>query len=56
MKKPFVAILMGSDFDLAVQMLALSDPALAQRIKDERTANGEAVINKNDGLMERLGA
>lgn len=41
---------------LAGQMLALSDADLAQRIKDERTANGEAVIAKNDGLMEKLGA
>ena len=41
---------------LAGQMLALADADLAQRIKDERTANGEAVIAKNDGLMEKLGA
>ena len=41
---------------LAGQMLALSDADLAQRIKDERIANGEAVIAKNDGLMEKLGA
>ena len=41
---------------LAAQMLSLSDEDLAQRIKDERTANGEAVIAKNDGLMEKLGA
>ena len=41
---------------LAAQMLGLSDADLAQRVKDERIANGEAVIAKNDGLMERLGA
>ncbi len=39
---------------LAAQMLSISDADLAQRVKDERIANGEAVIAKNDGLMEKL--
>ncbi len=35
---------------LAAQIIALSDPALAQRLKDEREANAKAILAKNEGL------
>jgi 5-(carboxyamino)imidazole ribonucleotide mutase len=36
---------------LAAQILALSDPALAQRVRAERTANSEAVLAKDRALQ-----
>ncbi len=35
---------------LAAQILALSDPAIAQRLKDEREANAKAILAKNATL------
>lgn len=39
---------------LAAQILALGDAALAQRVKDERAANAEAVQAKDRDLQEKL--
>ncbi len=39
---------------LAAQMLSLSDPALAQRLVDERRAAADAVLAKNATLQESL--
>jgi 5-(carboxyamino)imidazole ribonucleotide mutase len=39
---------------LAAQILALSDPALAERVKAERTANAQAVIAKDAELQQKL--
>ena len=39
---------------LAAQMLALSDPVLATRIKNERDANCAEVIAKDQALQEKL--
>lgn len=39
---------------LAAQMLALSDAALAQKLKDERAANAAAIMKKNDELQAKL--
>ncbi len=39
---------------LAAQMIALSDPGLAQRLKDDRRANAEAVLEKNEALQAQL--
>ena len=39
---------------LASQILALSDTELAQRVRSERKAAGEAVIKKNEELQARL--
>lgn len=39
---------------LASQILALSDDALAQRVRAQRQTAGEAVIKKNQELQERL--
>ena len=39
---------------LAAQILATSDPELAQRIKDERAANAAAVIAKDAELQAQL--
>lgn len=41
---------------LATQIMALSDPDLTVRIKEERTANAAAVIAKDEALQERLKA
>lgn len=41
---------------LAVQMLSLSDEALAQRLRDEREANAQAVQAKDAALQEKLKA
>jgi len=35
---------------LAAQIIALSDPAIAQRLKEEREANAKAILAKNEGL------
>lgn len=35
---------------LAAQIIALSDPALAQRLRDERDANAQAILAKNATL------
>jgi len=40
---------------LAAQILALSDPELAERVKAERTANANAVIAKDAELQQKLG-
>lgn len=39
---------------LAAQIMALSDPALSQRLKDERKDNAAAVAKKNDALQVKL--
>ncbi len=39
---------------LAAQILSLKDTALAARIREERTANGKAVVEKNNALQERF--
>ena len=39
---------------LAAQILALQDPALAQRLKDERAANAAQIIAKDAALQEKL--
>ncbi|MGD9788147.1 MAG: 5-(carboxyamino)imidazole ribonucleotide mutase [Sulfuricellaceae bacterium] len=39
---------------LATQMLALSDAALAQKLKDERAANTAQILKKNDELHQKL--
>ncbi|MBS1270016.1 MAG: N5-carboxyaminoimidazole ribonucleotide mutase [Gammaproteobacteria bacterium] len=39
---------------LAVQMLALSAPALARRLHDERRANAESVLAKDQALKGKL--
>jgi 5-(carboxyamino)imidazole ribonucleotide mutase len=41
---------------LAAQVLALSDPALAERLAAERQANADAVLAKDAELRSRLGA
>jgi 5-(carboxyamino)imidazole ribonucleotide mutase len=40
---------------LAAQILALSDPELAQRVKAEREANAKMVIAKDAELQKKLG-
>jgi len=39
---------------LAAQMLALADPALAQKLKDERAANTAQIIAKDQALQAKL--
>ena len=39
---------------LAAQILSLKDTGLATRIREERTANGKAVVEKNNALQERF--
>tara|TARA_R110002073_G_scaffold125210_9_gene269749 strand:- start:3213 stop:3716 length:504 start_codon:yes stop_codon:yes gene_type:complete len=39
---------------LAVQMLSLADPSLAQKLRDERNANAEKIYSKNAALQEQL--
>ena len=39
---------------LAAQILALQDPTLAQRLKDERAANAAQIIAKDAALQEKL--
>jgi len=39
---------------LAAQMLALSDSALAKRIKNERDANAADVLKKDEALQDKL--
>ena len=39
---------------LAGQILATADQALAQRIRDDRQANAEAVMAKDAALQERF--
>jgi 5-(carboxyamino)imidazole ribonucleotide mutase len=39
---------------LAVQILALSDPALAARLREEREKNAQAVIERDARLQEEL--
>ena len=39
---------------LAAQILALSDPELAERVKAERAANASAVIAKDAELQQKL--
>lgn len=39
---------------VAAQILGVSDKALHQRLIDERQANAEAVIKKDEGLQEKL--
>lgn len=39
---------------LAAQMLALSDPGLATRLRDERRENAEGVLAKDQALKEKL--
>lgn len=41
---------------LAAQMISLSDPALAQRLRDDRRAAGEAVQAKDAELARRIKA
>ena len=41
---------------LAAQIMGVSDPALHQRLKDERQANADIVIAKDAALQERLKA
>ena len=40
---------------LAAQILALSDPELAERVREERAANARAVIAKDAELQKKLG-
>jgi len=40
---------------LAAQMMALSDAALATRLRDERRENAEGVLAKDQALKEKLG-
>lgn len=39
---------------LAAQMLALADPALAGKLKDERAANAAQILRKNEELQQKL--
>lgn len=39
---------------LAAQILAVSDPGLAARLREERTANAEQIASKNAALQESL--
>jgi 5-(carboxyamino)imidazole ribonucleotide mutase len=39
---------------LAAQMLAIADPAMRQKVKEDRQANAEAVIAKDAALQEQL--
>jgi len=39
---------------LAAQILSLADPALAQRLREDRAANADAVQAKNAALQEQL--
>jgi 5-(carboxyamino)imidazole ribonucleotide mutase len=39
---------------LAVQMLSLADPALAQKLRDERAANAREIAVKDAALQEKL--
>lgn len=39
---------------LAAQMLGVADPAIAQRVADDRKANAEAVIAKDAALQNQL--
>ncbi len=41
---------------LAAQVIALNDPALCERVIDERRANAESVTEKNRQLQESLAA
>lgn len=41
---------------LAAQILAIKDPALAQRVRDERAKTAEGVIQKNAELQAKLNA
>jgi 5-(carboxyamino)imidazole ribonucleotide mutase len=40
---------------LAAQIIAAADPALAERLKQARAANAEAVLSKNAELQAKLG-
>lgn len=40
---------------LAAQILALKDPVIAKRIRDERSDNAAGVVEKNRALQEKLG-
>ena len=40
---------------LAAQIIAVSDPAVARRLLQERAANAQAVLDKNDKLQATLG-
>ena len=40
---------------LAAQILAVSDPELAQRIRDERADNAASIIEKDKALQQELG-
>lgn len=39
---------------LAAQILALNDPTLAQKLKDERAANAAQILAKDQALQEKL--
>ncbi len=39
---------------LAAQILAVSDPALAERLEAEREANAEAVVNEDAAVKQQL--
>ncbi len=39
---------------LAAQIIATTDAAMAQKLKDERAANAEAILAKNAALQEKL--
>ena len=39
---------------LAAQILASQDPVLAQKLRDERAANAEAIVAKDAALQESL--
>jgi len=41
---------------LAAQMLAIADPALAEKVKAERQANAESIIAKDAALQAKLNA
>jgi 5-(carboxyamino)imidazole ribonucleotide mutase len=41
---------------LAAQMLALSDPSLAQKLVDDRAANAATVQAQNDRVQAELGS
>lgn len=40
---------------LATQILAVSDPALGVKLREERDANAEAIFSKDAALQEQLG-
>jgi 5-(carboxyamino)imidazole ribonucleotide mutase len=40
---------------LAAQIMGVSDPALAQKLRDERKKNAENIAARNQAVQEQLG-